>query len=118
MIKTNMIGALIVALSLFMVAQVSVSAESKAGMVKMDDAMAAKVADAIAKAEAARKKAASVDGEWRDTGKFIKNAQKAADAGEYDKALKLAKRAEDEGRLGYEQAVSQSELKIPSYLKY
>ncbi|NNF96770.1 MAG: SoxXA-binding protein, partial [Halobacteria archaeon] len=38
--------------------------------------------------------------------------------GEYDKAVKLAKKAEDEALLGYEQAVSQKELRIPSYLKY
>jgi hypothetical protein len=86
-----------------------------AGGMKADAAMAA---DAIAKAEAARKQAASVNGEWRDTGKFIKQAQGAAKAGEYDKAVKLAKKAEQEGRLGYEQQVSQRELKIPSYLKY
>jgi hypothetical protein len=86
-----------------------------AGGTKADAAMAA---DTIAKAEAARKQAASVNGEWRDTGKFIKQAQQAAKAGEHDKAVKLAKKAEQEGRLGYAQQVSQSELKIPSYLKY
>lgn len=86
-----------------------------AGGMKADAAM---VSDAIAKAEAARKQAASVNGEWRDTGKFIKQAEEAAKAGDFDKALKLARKAEEEGRLGYEQQVSQSELKIPSYLKY
>jgi len=79
---------------------------------------AAAAMDAIAKAEAARKKAASVNGEWRDTGKFIKQAEEAAKAGDYSKAVKLANKAEAEGQLGYEQQVSQSELKIPSYLKY
>jgi uncharacterized membrane protein YdfJ with MMPL/SSD domain len=118
MIKRNMIGALIVALTLFMVAQVSVAAEAKSGMAKMDNPMAASAADAIARADAARKKAASVDGEWRDTGKFIKKAEEAAKAGDYEKAIKLAKKAEDEGMLGYEQQVSQRELKMPSYLKY
>ncbi|AKH21644.1 hypothetical protein [Sedimenticola thiotaurini] len=81
-------------------------------------ANAAAAEDAIAKAEAARKKAASVNGEWRDTGKFIKQAKAAAEAGDYSKAIKLANKAEVEGQLGYEQQVSQSELKIPSYLKY
>jgi hypothetical protein len=61
--------------------------------------------------------AASVDGEWRDTGKFIKNAKKAAEEGDYAKAIKLANKAESEGNLGYQQAVSQSELKIPAYFK-
>ncbi|MCW8881292.1 MAG: SoxXA-binding protein [Sedimenticola sp.] len=114
--KRNMIGLLI--LSLLMAVQVAVAADSKGDMAKMDNPMAVKAADAITKAEAARKKAASVDGEWRDTGKFIKKAEEAAKAGDYEKALKLAKKAEDEGELGYEQQVSQRELKMPSYLKY
>lgn len=91
------------------------SAATLAGDMQADAAMAA---EAIAKAEAARKKAASVNGEWRDTGKFIKQAEEAAKAGDYSKAVKLAHKAAEEGRLGYEQQVSQSELKMPSYLKY
>ena len=91
------------------------STAALAGDMKAD---AATASEAIAKAEAARKKAASVNGEWRDTGKFIKQAEEAAKAGDYAKAVKLANKAEAEGRLGYEQQVSQSELKIPSYLKY
>ncbi len=85
---------------------------------KAADPKAAEATMLIEQAESARKKAASVDGEWRDTGKWIKQAQAAAKAGEYDKALKLAKKAADEALLGYEQAVSQKELRIPSYLKY
>jgi len=85
---------------------------------KAADPKAAKVQQMIDSAEKARKKAASVDSEWRDTGKFIKKAKAALKAGEYDKAMKLAKRAEDEGNLGYEQGASQKELRIPSYLKY
>lgn len=81
------------------------------------EANAAMATDAIAKAVAAQKKAASVNGEWRDTGKFIKNARKAAEAGDYAKAIRLAEKAESEGNLGYQQAVSQSELKIPPYLQ-
>jgi len=49
---------------------------------------------AIAAAEAARAKAASVGYEWRDTHKMIKAAQKAVDAHEYDKAVSLAGKAE------------------------
>ncbi|WP_428609909.1 hypothetical protein [Sedimenticola sp.] len=105
-----LLATLLLALSLL----VGVSS-ALAGDMKADAAMAS---DAIAKAEAARKKAASVDGEWRDTGKFIKQAQEAAKAGDFAKAVKLAKKAESEGRLGYEQQMSQRELKIPSYLKY
>ncbi len=73
---------------------------------------------AIAAAESARKKAASIDGEWRDTGKMIKKAQAALKAGDSAKAIKLAKKAENQAKLGYEQAQAQQELKMPSYLKY
>jgi len=73
---------------------------------------------AIAAAESARKKAASIDGEWRDTGKMIKKAQAALKAGDSAKAIKLAKKAEKQGKLGYEQAHAQQEFKTPSYLKY
>ncbi|MBG7602193.1 MAG: SoxXA-binding protein [Gammaproteobacteria bacterium] len=73
---------------------------------------------AIAAAESARKKAASIDGEWRDTGKMIKKAQAALKAGDSAKAIKLAKKAENQGKLGYEQAQAQQTLKMPSYLKY
>lgn len=69
-------------------------------------------------AEQARKKADSIGGEWRDTAKFLKQAKAAADAGELDKAMKLARRAKEEGELGYIQASSQKgNIQIPSYLK-
>ncbi len=74
-------------------------------------------AQAIEAAIAAAKKADSVDGEWRDTGKIIKDAQAAADKGDYTNAVKLAKKAQQQGELGYQQAVSQKELKLPSYLQ-
>ncbi len=93
----------------------TLSVNLTAGEMKADAAMAS---DAITKAKAAQKKAASVNGEWRDTGKFIKNAEKAAKAGDFDKAVRLANKAANEGRLGYEQAVSQSKLQIPSYFKH
>ena len=71
----------------------------------------------IAAAEHAQKKAASVDGEWRDTGKLIKQAKAAQAEGNYAQAVKLANKAERQGELGYEQAHSQEKLQIPSYLK-
>ena len=74
--------------------------------------------DAIAAAEQARKKAASVKGEWRDTGKIIKQAEQARKKGDFDRAIKLANKAERQGKYGYEQAMSQQTLKMPSYLKY
>ena len=73
--------------------------------------------NAIAAAEKAQKKAASVDGEWRDVGKFIKKAKAAQSEGKYEQAVKLANKAARHSELGYEQAYSQRELRIPSYLK-
>lgn len=65
------------------------------------------VTAAIAAAKAAQKKAAAADGEWRDVGKFIKNAEKAAKAGKDEQAMKLAKKAQRQSELGYEQAMEQ-----------
>ncbi len=73
---------------------------------------------AIAAADASRKKAASVGGEWRDTGKKIKKARTLAKEGKFAAAVKLANFAERQGKYGYEQAVSQQQMRIPSYLKY
>ncbi|MCW8933029.1 MAG: rhodanese-like domain-containing protein [Gammaproteobacteria bacterium] len=74
---------------------------------------------AIDKAETSRQHAASVDGEWRDTGKLIKKAKAALKEGQFDKAIKLAGKAERQGSYGYEQSVSQraqKDLTSPSYL--
>ncbi len=73
---------------------------------------------AISAAEAARKKADMVGGEWRDTAKFIRQAREAAKAGDFAKALKLANKGRVQSELGYTQAVSQKELRLPTYLKY
>ncbi len=59
-------------------------------------------------AVAAQEKAASVSGEWRDTGKFLKEARKLAEAGDFEAAVKLAKKAEQQGHRGYEQMTSQA----------
>ncbi len=72
---------------------------------------------AIEKAEAATKKAASVKGEWRDTGKIIKKAKAAAEKGDYHNALKLANTAYRQGELGYQQAVGQKNAGFPPYLR-
>lgn len=73
---------------------------------------------AIAAAEKARKKAASISGEWRDTAKFIKKARAALKDGKVKKAIKLANKAELEGIAGYEQAHSQRTFRVPAYLQY
>jgi hypothetical protein len=82
------------------------------------DPNVAKAQQMIEKADAARKQAASVNGEWRDTGKMIKQAKAQLAKGEVVAAMKLAAEAHKQGVLGYQQAVSQRELKMPSYLHY
>lgn len=62
---------------------------------------------AYAEAVAAQEKAASVGGEWRDIGKFLKQAQQLAKEGDFEAAVKLAQRAEHQGHAGYEQMTSQ-----------
>lgn len=73
---------------------------------------------AIAAATAAAKKANSVGGEWRDTGKFIKQAKGAVKKNDFAKATKLANKAREQGEMGYKQAMSQQKLRMPSFLKY
>ncbi len=67
----------------------------------------AKAAAAISAAKASKKKASSVGGEWRDTGKMIKKAEKLAEEGKTEKAIKMANKAEKQGQLGYKQANEQ-----------
>ena len=71
---------------------------------------------AYAAAEAARKKAAGVKGEWRDTGKLLKKSKSAAEKGDYAKAISLANQAKHQGESGYQQAVEQKGVGLPSYL--
>jgi hypothetical protein len=72
---------------------------------------------AIADAEAARKKAASIGGEWRDTGKMLKEAEEALKTGEFDKAIKLASQAKRQGELGHAQALAEKDADFPSFMK-
>ena len=79
----------------------------------------AKAQQMIDKAEAARKQAASVDGEWRDTAEMIEQAKADLAKGQVVAAMKLAAEAHKQSVLGYQQAVSQQhDLKMPSYLHY
>ncbi len=61
----------------------------------------------FAEAKMWQKKAASVGGEWRDIGKFLKQAEAAAKKGDYDTAVKLAAKARFQGEMGYKQALEQ-----------
>ena len=74
----------------------------------LSSANAADAVAAITAAKDAQKQAASVGGEWRDTGKMIKKAEKLLKEGKDDDAAKLAQMAEDQGMLGYMQATSQT----------
>ena len=61
-------------------------------------------------AQSARKKAASLSYEWRDTGKMLKKAKEAAGKGDYETAEKLAKKAEFQGEMAVAQANEQEQL--------
>lgn len=64
---------------------------------------------AISAAKAANKGAKSVGYEWRDTGKMIKKAEKLAKEGKTEEAIKLAKKAEMQGKVAQKQAASQKD---------
>lgn len=64
-------------------------------------------ADAINAAKEAWAKARSVSGEWRDTVKMIKQAEKLASEGKESEAIELANIARMQGVNGYRQAVAQ-----------
>ncbi len=71
---------------------------------------------AMKAAQEARKMAQSVDGEWRDIGKILKHAKKAAKKGDFKTATELARIAEFQGKTGYAQAMSQKGVGNPAYL--
>jgi hypothetical protein len=71
---------------------------------------------AIAAAKASLKKASSVGGEWRDSGKTVKKAEDAVAKGDYAAAMKLAKKAEKEGMMGQQQAEAEKNADIPQYV--
>ncbi|MBL1274504.1 MAG: hypothetical protein COB30_000290 [Ectothiorhodospiraceae bacterium] len=73
-----------------------------------NDAESAK--SAIAAAEASLKKARGVEGEWRDAKKkMIKKAKAAASKSDFKKAIKLANKANEQGEMGYAQAMGQKD---------
>lgn len=72
--------------------------------------------DAVAAAKSAIAAANAVGGEWRDTGIILAAAEKAAAAGDFDRAVKLANEAEFQGLAGTEQAKQQADVGNPSYL--
>ena len=71
---------------------------------------------ALAAAKAEIGKASAMGGEWRDTGKVLKKAEKAAAEGNYGTATKLADKARFQAIKGQEQAASQVNVGNPAYL--
>ena len=69
---------------------------------------------AIVAANAANGKAKKVNYEWRDTGKVIKKAREAKGNGDFDGAVKLAKKAERQAMNAYAQYEDQKNAK-PRY---
>jgi len=63
--------------------------------------------NAIAAAKEAQMHAASVGGEWRDTGKMIAKAEALMKQGKNEDAIVMAEEAEMQAMLGYMQATSQ-----------
>lgn len=59
--------------------------------------------NAISAAKSELNKAKNVNYAWRDTGKMIKAAEKAAKEGEYEKAVDLANEAEKQSELAQQQ---------------
>ena len=70
-----------------------------------DDAKAA-----LAKAEAAMKQAHALKNEWTTTAKALQEAKKAADAGNFDEAVKQAEGAEALAKGSIAQAEEQKKL--------
>lgn len=64
--------------------------------------------EAIASAKAANAKAKAVNYEWRDTGKFIAEAEKKLKAGDADGALSLANKAMKQANIAVSQAANES----------
>lgn len=63
----------------------------------------------VAEAKAAIKKAKAAGGEWRDSGKFLKKAEAAKAKGDMKTALKMAKKARFQGKMGEAQAMGQKD---------
>lgn len=80
-----------------------------AGCATTPDDNSAAASQAISDAKAANAEAAAMGFEWRDTGKLIKDAQAAFDAGDYDKALALANQAQAQAEEAQRQAALENQ---------
>jgi len=98
--KTNVFGRHIVAVALVLGMLVGCASTPKEPAV---DPGEAKAAQAISAAEAAIAKAKANDWIWRDTEKFLTQAQDAAAKGDTDAAVSLANKARDQAELAENQ---------------
>ena len=98
---------------------IAVGCFSVTAFAEKSEAKSESIESVISAAKDAQKKAASVGGEWRDVGKFIKKAEAAAKDGKAKKAMKLAKKALQQSEDGYKQAMEQAESVkgFPDYMK-
>jgi len=63
---------------------------------------------AVAAAKSSIKTAKKAHYEWRDSGKILKKADKAAKSGDFEKATKLANKAKRQGELALVQSKAQA----------
>jgi len=63
---------------------------------------------AVVAAKSSIKTAKSANYEWRDSGKMLKKADKAAKAGDFEKATKIANKAKRQGELALIQSKDQA----------
>lgn len=73
------------------------------GMGPSNEEMQQKYDQALTTAQAAYDKVYAVEFAWRDTGDMIKEAKKAAEKGELEKAVKLLEASRKESELAYNQ---------------
>ena len=96
--------------------QTEYALQVQSGAAVVEEDKAAMAESLIAAAEEARKKAASVGGEWIAVGDMIKNAQTLAGAGEFDKAIDEANAARFQAERGYEQSMAEKDADFPQYM--
>jgi hypothetical protein len=63
-----------------------------------------------------QRRAASVDGEWRDVEPLLSRAEEAAAAGDFERAAALAEFALFQAEMGYRQMKAQERVTNPPYL--
>jgi hypothetical protein len=96
--------------------QTQYALQVQSGATVVEEDKAAMAESLIAAAEEARKKAASVGGEWIGVADMIKNAQTLAGAGEFDKAIDEANAARFQAERGYEQSMAEKDADFPQYM--